>query len=344
MSAIEPMSEPTKFLRAVSWAGLDIDVVHRYPLATDPALSGWKWELGSDVSTFFHPGQRGSTHALTYQATRDFIGLRVSVSGASGISYSLRSNVIDLPPLDVMLVYLRRGETLETKGQFCGRTVGLLMDFSWLRRTLGKDDPVIRALVANDRGLLLRAPRISSAVPRLFGELAAASLSSQLTRQLLFRAKALELLAVSLELFTNSSALFGDDNPIQPHERELAEAAMRHIRAQIATEISTASLARKLGTNRTTLRDAFRRVTGRTMVHFRMECRMELAASLILSKHKSIANVAHEVGYADSASFCVAFRQYFGRTPGEARHCHTTVENDAESDDPNLRSLLPIGK
>jgi len=308
------------FLEAVERAGIEVTPGASDGSESNPMLSGWTWELGDEVCTFLHPGQQETQRSLRYRSRIDAVGIRIAVSGGVGHRYRLENSVVDSSDLDIILIYMPRGAVMESEGPFRGRAVSLIMDLAWLSRTLGERDPFIRLLAANDGGLIWKVPQVTGAIPRLFSELANSSSASHLARRLLFRAKSLELLSVSVDLIANSHSSGVNLSTPSREESRLAECAMKHIASHLNTDLSANALARQIGTNRTTLRDAFRRVTGRTMVRYKRECRMEFAETLLQNERLSVAEIAYRTGYSDAASFCVAYREYFGRTPREARH------------------------
>ena len=71
--------------------------------------------------------------------------------------------------------------------------------------------------------------------------------------------------------------------------------------------------------NRTKLRAAFKSVYGMTLSDYQTGSRMRLAQRRLRSTELSIESVAHELGYSNAASFVVAYKAFYGSTPGRSR-------------------------
>ncbi|NED61635.1 helix-turn-helix transcriptional regulator, partial [Streptomyces sp. SID10244] len=74
-------------------------------------------------------------------------------------------------------------------------------------------------------------------------------------------------------------------------------------------------------TSTRTIERAFRRETGNTFRQWRTQCRMETAKAL-LPTVRSVAAVAHRVGYHNQSSFARAFRAHTGTSPVEFGQSH----------------------
>ncbi|WP_176510388.1 MULTISPECIES: helix-turn-helix transcriptional regulator [Pseudomonas] len=98
--------------------------------------------------------------------------------------------------------------------------------------------------------------------------------------------------------------------------RDLAIEARRLLDAQLSAPPTAASLARQLGVGETTLRRAFRDEFGRPILQYVRQQRLELARSLLLERRWQVSQVAYQVGYANPANFCHAYKAYFGHAPG----------------------------
>ncbi|WP_054890222.1 helix-turn-helix transcriptional regulator [Pseudomonas sp. NBRC 111129] len=98
--------------------------------------------------------------------------------------------------------------------------------------------------------------------------------------------------------------------------RDLAIEARRLLDTQLATPPTAASLARQLGVGETTLRRAFRDEFGRPMLQYVRQQRLEQARTLLLERRWQVSQVAYQVGYANPANFCHAYKAYFGHPPG----------------------------
>jgi transcriptional regulator GlxA family with amidase domain len=80
-----------------------------------------------------------------------------------------------------------------------------------------------------------------------------------------------------------------------------------------------ASLANEVGLSRSVLADRFRHYLSDTPMGYLTRWRLQLAAQVLSSTSKSVAEVAGEVGYEAEPSFNRAFKREFGVPP--ARFC-----------------------
>jgi len=103
-------------------------------------------------------------------------------------------------------------------------------------------------------------------------------------------------------------------------ERELVSKVSKYMIQNIGHEHSLDTLARVVGTNRTSLCLAFRNVYGRTIFSWLREVRMREASRLLKDTRLSIQQVCIEVGYKDPANFSTAFKRYSGIPPRKYRH------------------------
>ncbi|MBM9489051.1 helix-turn-helix transcriptional regulator [Pseudomonas sp. ICBG1301] len=123
-------------------------------------------------------------------------------------------------------------------------------------------------------------------------------------------------LAVLVELAAHLSA-----PPVEPaatlrSHSDLAHEARFHLDANLMNLPGTQALARQLGVGETTLRRAFNRVYGQSMLDYVRHQRLELARTLLRQRKWHVAQIAHRVGYANPANFSHAYKAYFGHPPG----------------------------
>lgn len=110
---------------------------------------------------------------------------------------------------------------------------------------------------------------------------------------------------------------------ITTKQYQLAFKAQQFLQKQkTGNSFTTISLAENLGTNETTLKQAFKKVTGTSMYQFYMEKQMQLAQQLLL-KGYPVSKVAAEVGYSVVAHFSHQFKKRYGVNP---QHIKTIPE------------------
>lgn len=78
-------------------------------------------------------------------------------------------------------------------------------------------------------------------------------------------------------------------------------------------------LARMVGTNECTLKQAFKEEFGTTVFQYVFDYLMQLATSYLLDTTLPIADIAMRVGYEYQSHFCTAFKKKYGITPMEYR-------------------------
>ena len=154
---------------------------------------------------------------------------------------------------------------------------------------------------------------------RAAAALLACELSGSL-RSLYARAKAYELLALSLQAAIDSEAgLDRRDAGLSARDLERLRSARQALEAQFLGPPKIADLARAVGLNEAKLMRAFKQIYGATIFDFAQQLRMDLAKKLIETTDLSVTEIALEVGYEYSSNFTTAFKRHFGITPKAAR-------------------------
>ncbi|MBN1890607.1 MAG: response regulator [Thermoflexales bacterium] len=97
--------------------------------------------------------------------------------------------------------------------------------------------------------------------------------------------------------------------------RRLVRKAMAYLHAHYAEEISIDELARFVGLNKHYLARSFRQETGVSPLVYLNRYRVNQAKALLTARDKSVAEVAREVGFSDSAYFSQVFRRETGVSP-----------------------------
>ncbi len=78
-------------------------------------------------------------------------------------------------------------------------------------------------------------------------------------------------------------------------------------------------LAREVGMSRSVLAERFMHFVGVAPMHYLAQWRMQLAASLLSSTSKSLAEIAERVGYGSEAALSRAFKRQVGVAPADWR-------------------------
>jgi AraC-like DNA-binding protein len=153
----------------------------------------------------------------------------------------------------------------------------------------------------------------------VFGDGSAESLTRDFILSLAEHAPALSSTALWRSLAAVTNLLAGIDPGKQvSHSNSLLRRAMALIDMELAT-FNTDAFASRLGVSRRYLDGLFSQ-TGRTLHQYVWERRLQLASDrLRRSDSSSITNIAHAVGFKDSAHFSRAFRKRFGTSPRQWR-------------------------
>jgi AraC-like DNA-binding protein len=95
--------------------------------------------------------------------------------------------------------------------------------------------------------------------------------------------------------------------------------ALALLHRQPAHPWTIASLANEVGLSRSVLAERFRHYLSDTPIGYLTRWRLQLAAQVLTSTSKSVAEVAGEVGYESEPSFNRAFKREFGVPPARFR-------------------------
>ncbi len=95
--------------------------------------------------------------------------------------------------------------------------------------------------------------------------------------------------------------------------------ALAVLHKQPAQPWTIASLANEVGVSRSVLAERFRHYLSDTPIGYLTRWRLQLAAQLLCSTAKSVAEVASDVGYESEPSFNRAFKRQFGVPPARFR-------------------------
>ncbi len=132
------------------------------------------------------------------------------------------------------------------------------------------------------------------------------------------KAKAIELLVFALNKVRWNDM---QCNTLQQRARLSRGAKIAHrvreiIDREYSAHYSVDELARRVGSNRTTLTAAFKTEYRQTPMQYLKRTRLENAQEMLLRHEGSVHAIAEHVGYADTTSFIRAYRRHFGITPG----------------------------
>jgi AraC family transcriptional regulator len=90
---------------------------------------------------------------------------------------------------------------------------------------------------------------------------------------------------------------------------------VRYIEENLAEQISLAKLAELARLSPFHFARAFKKTIGMPPRRYHMQCRIDRAKMLLAEPSPSVTEIADQVGFADTSSFSVAFRNRVGRSP-----------------------------
>jgi len=194
----------------------------------------------------------------------------------------------------------------------------------WLAREVGDDlalaSPELAAYAAGEQKDFFRLPITMRST---LSQAASALLSCELAgtvRRLFFRAKAAEILALSLDVLASERAQPEYvEHRISKADFDQLREARRILQTELSTPLKVAELAGRVGMNESRMMQLFKRLFGETVFDFSQRVRMEFAAKLLEATDRSITDIAFEVGYDYPSNFTTAFKRHFGVPPRSVR-------------------------
>lgn len=78
-------------------------------------------------------------------------------------------------------------------------------------------------------------------------------------------------------------------------------------------------MAEKAGMSRSAFSNKFQAIMNNTPMYYVTHWRMQCAYDMLVTSHKSIAQIAELMTYQSEASFRKAFKQHIGSPPGAVR-------------------------
>lgn len=95
--------------------------------------------------------------------------------------------------------------------------------------------------------------------------------------------------------------------------------AIGYLESRLAEPIALGELAKVAHMSESSLLRAFKRATGRSPIDYHLRLRVGRACDLLRLEHRSITEIAYEVGFTDSNYFTRQFRKTMGMTPRDYR-------------------------
>ena len=135
-----------------------------------------------------------------------------------------------------------------------------------------------------------------------------------LPKRLFIESKALELLALKLDVATKGTTHYQTDHII----KKLYQ-IQHYIASNLATHYSIQDLSKKTGVNDFLLKKEFKRVFQQTIFEYAHNLRMKKAKQLLHHSTKPIYEISEAIGYKNATHFTAAFKKLEGITPKKYR-------------------------
>ena len=249
----------------------------------------------------------------------DRITMRAGLITRGERAYQIGRERVDMKGLDFTLVHQEKAKTMRGSGTAPERSISLMLKPGPFRARLGDR---INQLPAPAHDVIMgkrpfhRETRVSGRVMSLMSSLDDLVRASPTFLDIHAEATATAFIAAALDTLQASA-------PRTSGPTAAEAARLENVRSLIeenpARHYDIEELGRMAAMNRTKLRAAFKHVYGMTLSDYQTASRMRLAERRLRSTDLSLESVAHEVGYANAASFVVAYKAFFGSTPGRAR-------------------------
>ncbi len=95
--------------------------------------------------------------------------------------------------------------------------------------------------------------------------------------------------------------------------------AQAYVEEHYMEPVTLEEIARHVGLNETYLSSVFKKQTGKSLIDFLTHVRVQHAKELLINHHKSVNEIAEEVGFNDAKYFTKRFKKYTGLSPNEYR-------------------------
>lgn len=191
--------------------------------------------------------------------------------------------------------------------QFCDNSINFHI---WLDNAIVDQYPGLEAC-KNLRGKL---PCISLEIERIIYSFFRTVPASDLADRFLYARVVDLLIQISIEV---SEGRWGDQSISK--KGDLAARAKALILEDLSTYQAVAALARKIGSSKVELQDAFKKTYGIGVGEFSRQIKMDRACELLEQTNETLQSIALSVGYNDPGNFASAFKKYFSLTPGTFR-------------------------
>jgi AraC-like DNA-binding protein len=133
------------------------------------------------------------------------------------------------------------------------------------------------------------------------------------------------LLAIALIRMVARTSRNKPEILLKPQDIEKIQATREYLLQNMEQPPTLIELAHKMGLNDFKLKKGYKQLYGMTLFDDFLHARMEKARRLMMETKQSIVAIAELAGYKNVSNFSVAFKRYFGHTPGWLRKIDRTL-------------------
>lgn len=250
---------------------------------------------------------------------QDRVHIRVGLMTKAVRTYQIGRERVDVKGLDLAVAFQKKGQIVHGSGAAPERSIAIMVKPSVLKARLGdrldRLPVAVREVIAGQRPFHCES-RVTAKLMSLVSGLDDLLRFSPAFLDLHAEATATGFLAAALDTLCASTPKISGPTAA---EAARLDAVRNLIEENPARHHDIEELGRMAAMNRTKLRAAFKFVYGMTLSDYQTAARMRLAQRRLASTELSLESISREVGYANAASFVVAYKAYFGSTPGRAR-------------------------
>jgi AraC-like DNA-binding protein len=257
-------------------------------------------------------------------AVRDVIACTV-VLGDNGAAtdFAIGSRRFISEGSDMTMVFVPRGERFRFATQTMQglKAVTILVDPMSVMRTHG-----LRAVTLPNsllKTIHKRDTVVDKLIPGRFGLIASGIVSCRSMfapiAPLYYEGKTLELISTLLNQLARRDAIRDGDGTFDPRTLKRLEEVKKIIDQAPRRALDIDALARLAAMNRTKLRSSFKQAYGTTLSDYRTALLLQMADKALKESGSTVEHAASRAGYANASSFIVAYRRFYGISPGSAR-------------------------
>ena len=196
------------------------------------------------------------------------------------------------------------------------RSVGIGIDPGLLQGWMAEDFPLmstgLHAVLNGSRQPYCQISNIPPETHVILNQIMTCPYRGALKR-LYLESKAVELITCTIAPLAGSALKC--DALVTARDTDYIHEAEFLLKVNLEKPPSLPELARQVGVNKTKLNNGFRKVFGTSVFDHLRILRLERARELLENGHKSVTEVAFEVGYAHPENFTRAFKNHFRTSP-----------------------------